>query len=142
MAVRQRHGLGGSTRGPRFYPILDDLAAYSSPPHPAATNDNAALAGTGAVPFATANDLHISMGAPEVDAGATIASVLLDIDGDSRPQGAGYDIGADEVLVSYTLTYTAGPNGSISGVSPQTVSMGGSGTPVTAVPNTGYHFVN
>jgi uncharacterized repeat protein (TIGR02543 family) len=45
-------------------------------------------------------------------------------------------------MTTYTLTYTAGPNGSISGTSPQTVVFGGSGTPVTAVPNTGYHFVN
>jgi hypothetical protein len=43
---------------------------------------------------------------------------------------------------TYTLTYTAGSNGSISGTSPQTVNYGGSGTAVTAVPNTGYHFVN
>ena len=41
---------------------------------------------------------------------------------------------------SYTLTYTAGANGAITGSSPQTVSSGGSGTQVTAVPNTGYHF--
>ena len=44
--------------------------------------------------------------------------------------------------VTYTLTYTAGPNGSITGTSPQTVVSGGSGTPVTAVANAGYHFVN
>jgi len=41
----------------------------------------------------------------------------------------------------YTLTYTAGAGGTISGTSPQTVSSGGSGTQVTAVPNTGYDFV-
>ncbi len=40
-----------------------------------------------------------------------------------------------------TLTYTAGTGGTIAGVSPQTVAYGGSGTAVTAVPNTGYHFV-
>ncbi|MDD5559066.1 choice-of-anchor tandem repeat GloVer-containing protein [Candidatus Methylomirabilis sp.] len=44
--------------------------------------------------------------------------------------------------ISYTLTYTAGANGTISGTSPQTVASGGSGTAVTAVPNTGYHFVS
>ena len=44
------------------------------------------------------------------------------------------------VGVSYTLTYTAGPNGTISGTSPQTVAKGGSGTPVTAIGNTGYDF--
>lgn len=43
---------------------------------------------------------------------------------------------------TYTLTYTAGANGAISGTTPQTVNSGGSGTAVTAVPNTGYHFVN
>jgi 5-hydroxyisourate hydrolase-like protein (transthyretin family) len=42
---------------------------------------------------------------------------------------------------SYTLTYTAGTGGVISGESPQTVEPGGSGTEVTAVPNAGYHFV-
>ena len=31
--------------------------------------------------------------------------------------------------------------GTISGTSPQTVNYGGSGTQVTAAPNTGYHFV-
>ena len=44
------------------------------------------------------------------------------------------------VGVSYTLTYTAGQNGTISGTSPQTVAKGGSGTPVTAIGNTGYDF--
>ncbi len=43
---------------------------------------------------------------------------------------------------TYTLTYTAGANGSISGTSPQTIVQGGNGTTVTAVPNSGYHFVS
>src|SRR4029077_2249979 len=47
----------------------------------------------------------------------------------------------DVSTTNYTLTYAAGPNGTISGVSPQTVASGGSGTAVTAVPSTGYHFV-
>ena len=44
--------------------------------------------------------------------------------------------------VQETLTYTAGANGTISGTSPQSVNYGANGTAVTAVPNTGYHFVN
>ena len=44
--------------------------------------------------------------------------------------------------VQYTLTYTAGPNGSISGATPQTVDHGFDGSPVTAVPDAGYHFVD
>jgi hypothetical protein len=41
------------------------------------------------------------------------------------------------------LTYSAGTGGSIKRcVSPQTVNYGGSGTSVTAIADTGYHFVN
>ena len=49
---------------------------------------------------------------------------------------------SDLDLTTYTLTYTAGSNGSITGSSPQTVTEGNDGTAVTAVPNTGYHFVS
>ena len=35
---------------------------------------------------------------------------------------------------TYTLTYTAGANGTITGTSPQTVAHGASGTAVTAAP--------
>ncbi len=42
----------------------------------------------------------------------------------------------------YTLAYNAGPNGSISGSSPQLVPSGGSGTAVTAVANPGYYFLH
>ena len=45
-------------------------------------------------------------------------------------------------VINYTLIYTAGANGSITGTSPQSVSYLGSGTPVTAVPDTGYSFLN
>jgi hypothetical protein len=44
--------------------------------------------------------------------------------------------------VTFTLTYAAGSNGTITGTSPQTVNSGSSGTAVTAVANAGYHFVN
>ncbi|MFA5248295.1 MAG: InlB B-repeat-containing protein [Patescibacteria group bacterium] len=43
---------------------------------------------------------------------------------------------------TYTLTYTAGTNGSITGTSPQTVSANEAGSAVTAIPNTGYSFVD
>jgi hypothetical protein len=44
--------------------------------------------------------------------------------------------------VTYTLTYGAGSGGTISGSSPQTVDSGASGTSVTAVAGSGYHFVS
>jgi uncharacterized delta-60 repeat protein len=41
-----------------------------------------------------------------------------------------------------TLTYIAGLNGSISGTTPQTVAYGSNGSEVTAVADSGYHFVD
>jgi len=49
---------------------------------------------------------------------------------------------ANFAINTYTLTYSAATNGTISGTTPQTVYYGASGTAVTAVPNLGYHFVN
>ncbi|MBN1516943.1 InlB B-repeat-containing protein, partial [Candidatus Sumerlaeota bacterium] len=45
------------------------------------------------------------------------------------------------VINQYTLTYTAGVGGSIDGATSQTVDHGDNGTTVTAVEDTGYHFV-
>ncbi|MDD3647154.1 MAG: InlB B-repeat-containing protein, partial [Candidatus Dojkabacteria bacterium] len=57
------------------------------------------------------------------------------------------DIGAYEYdglseAPTFTLTYSTGIGGSISGDTPQTVSLGESGSAVTAVADTGYNFVN
>lgn len=43
--------------------------------------------------------------------------------------------------VHYTLIYLAGIGGSVAGTTPQTVTEGSNGSEVTAVPDTGYHFV-
>ncbi len=48
---------------------------------------------------------------------------------------------ANFAINEYTLIYTAGTNGTISGSTSQTVDYGYSGTSVEAVPVTGYHFV-
>lgn len=49
-----------------------------------------------------------------------------------------------EMMVSeaYTLTYSAGSGGSISGVSTQTVGLGASGTAVTAMADSAFRFVD
>ena len=81
--------------------------------------------------------------------GYSISSVLVD----SVSQGAitsytftsvsaNHTISASFTLNTFTLTYNAGANGSISGNATQTVDYNAGGTAVTAVPNTGYHFVN
>jgi len=64
--------------------------------------------------------------------------------------GGGYNngsAGADgQVKITYTpctysLTYSAGSHGSLSGNTSQTVSCGGNGTAVTAIPDSCYHFI-
>jgi hypothetical protein len=62
--------------------------------------------------------------------------------------GNGYDCGSNQVTLGdlwrvgtvYTLNYTAGSNGSLSGATTQPVYTGDNGTTVTAVPDPGYHF--
>lgn len=49
---------------------------------------------------------------------------------------------ASFAINTYSLTYTSGSHGSISGSSPQTVNYGANGTAVEAVPDTGYHFTS
>ncbi len=44
---------------------------------------------------------HLRAGSPAVDAGITVPWLAEDIDGDPRPIGAGYDIGADEARFVY-----------------------------------------
>jgi len=41
-------------------------------------------------------DLHITSSSPNINAGTTIAGITNDIDGEARPNGANFDIGADE----------------------------------------------
>jgi hypothetical protein len=55
---------------------------------------------------------------------------------------ADLSVTANFAPLTYTLTYTAGDGGTISGTSPQTVEHGSSGTEVTAVPDTGYQFTS
>ena len=49
---------------------------------------------------------------------------------------------SDTPPTTYTLTYTAGDHGSISGSSPQTVNSGSDGSAITATADEGYYFVN
>jgi len=55
--------------------------------------------------------------------------------------GTGYGEQVAFTINAYTLTYTAGPGGSIQGPSPQVVNAGDDGAAVRAVPNWGYYFV-
>ncbi len=48
--------------------------------------------------FVGGGDYHLTLESPCIDTG-TDAGVYTDMDGDSRPQGAGFDMGADEYLL-------------------------------------------
>src|SRR5262245_24910609 len=76
-------------------------------------------------------------------AGGSAAAVAVGVTGDDdggEDRGAAYILFLEGAPTTFTLTYAAGPNGTISGTSPQVVAAGGSGTQVTAVPNAGHHF--
>ncbi len=49
---------------------------------------------------------------------------------------------ANFAIDTYTLSYNAGANGSITGTTPQAVELGADGSQVTATPAPGYHFVS
>ena len=51
------------------------------------------------------------------------------------------EVTAEFAVNTYTLSYTAGAGGAITGVATQTVAHGSGGTAVEAVPEEGYHFV-
>ncbi len=70
---------------------------------------------------------------------ASTNSYELDQRGNSRVFGSLPDIGAYESS-AWTVNFSAGSGGSISGTTNQTVSDGGNATSVTAVPSSGYVF--
>jgi hypothetical protein len=57
---------------------------------------------------ASAGDYRLGLGSACIDAGLVIAAVTNDLPGQSRPQGAGYDMGAYEYTPSSDLTCDLG----------------------------------
>jgi hypothetical protein len=49
------------------------------------------------------NDFHLSTESPAIDIGTTLVEVTSDIDGTTRPQGSGYDMGAYEIALVPTF---------------------------------------
>lgn len=71
----------------------------------------------------------------------SVCAVLIHV----NDQGADTAVGTtclENPVVIYTLTYTTDGNGTISGITPQSVNEGEDGTAVTALPNSGYYFVD
>ena len=55
---------------------------------------------------------------------------------------ANVDVTANFAINTYTLNYAAGTGGTLTGDTAQVINHGENGTPVKAVPNTGYYFVD
>lgn len=73
-----------------LFPIPVDVPPMLCPSSIINNLTNAAIAGSG--------DLRLATAAPGVvDQGQPLAEVTQDIDCDIRPNGGGYDIGADEI---------------------------------------------
>ena len=118
----------------------------------AGANGSITPAGTTAVTSGAIQSYTISP-----SAGFTIASVVVDGSGVGTPASYTFtNVTAAHTIsvtfsaiilpppppVTFTLTYIAGANGSISGSASQTVNSGSTGSAVTAVANSGFHFVS
>jgi hypothetical protein len=73
---------------------------------------------------------------------ATTAGKIANVNGPNTTvfMDSNYTAIANFDIDTFTLTYTAGAHGSITGTTPQVVNYGGSGTEVIAVPSGGYFF--
>jgi hypothetical protein len=130
-------GEGGSDIGALDYPTYTITSSAGA---------NGAISPSGATSVAEGDNQSFTI---TPDAHYHVADVLVDdvsvgaVESyDFTNVTAGHTISVTFAIDTYTLTYTAGTNGSISGTMPQTVDYGADGTEVTATPDAHYHFVS
>ena len=94
----------------------DEIWLYDSDPVITYSDINGGWSGAGNIDqnpdFLGDLDFHLEPGSPCVDAGKN-AGVQVDFEGDVRPQGAGYDMGADENLPENTILNAVASDGLI-----------------------------
>jgi thermitase len=90
----------------------------------------------------TTNTIATAGSTPVVPTGAGVQTLrYLSVDAAGNREATKTATFVVQDQQSYTLHYTAATGGTISGTADQAVAYGGSGTAVTAVQATGYHFV-
>ncbi|MGI6277974.1 MAG: InlB B-repeat-containing protein [Brevefilum fermentans] len=92
---------------------------------------------------AAMQNYHLKKGSPAIDTGAVV-SLTDDFDGDERPMGDGYDIGADEFdpdKLDLTVSIKPDGAGEVQADPPRPYHKGNNVT-LTAVPNAGWVFRN
>ncbi len=85
--------------------------------------------------------LTTTSGSPEGVTNFTVQGMDTGNEGATQTTSGTLTIGAP-VITQFTLTYTAGTNGTLSGSTTQTVNQGANGTAVTAVANPGFNFTS
>jgi hypothetical protein len=94
--------IGSTSTATTFHATLANWQAALTPAQDAAS--------LGADPqYLSATDLRIASGSPNLNAGTTVSGVSDDIDGETRPNGANPEIGADELQAAGagTLNFSA-----------------------------------
>lgn len=88
-----------STTGGEARNNLADLAIHLRDSATAAQSGNLLSATSGMFVNPPSGNLHLlSSASTAIDQAPTLPAVVNDVDGESRPQGGGYDIGADEFM--------------------------------------------
>lgn len=83
------------------------------------------------------SNFHLKSGSPAIDAGRTLSGVTVDLDGNSRPRGNGYDVGAYESGASAaTATPTKTPSPPPTATASSTPTATATKTPAATPTNT------
>ena len=95
-----------SSTGSKIYNNLTNVRIWQRDGASADVQDNITSAQAAWFSDVTTGDLHlVSAISGVVDNGRTLSAVSDDIDGQSRPQGSSYDLGADEYVIPGQLTH-------------------------------------
>ena len=107
--------------------LPDEIGGGYESPTVTYSNVQGGFSGTGNIDadpqFINNGDYHLTVSSPCIDEGTSVGAPDYDIDGDQRPQDAGYDMGADEysdVLPTLIADFIVSP---IKGPPPLTVDF-------------------